>query len=88
MFDNDQLIARFGAVSDAINKTLEESPKISDIPDDAYETDELQAMISANYALLQAVRQRQLVIELIAEKVRKRIAEKKGSDSIGAEDLR
>ena len=30
MFDNDQLIARFGAVSDAINKTLEESPKISE----------------------------------------------------------
>lgn len=73
MFDNDQLIARFSAVSDAINKALEDSPKINDIPDDAYETDELQAMISANYALLQAVRQRQLVIELIAEKVRTRI---------------
>lgn len=78
MFDNDQLIARFSAVSDAINKTLEDSPQISDIPDDAYETDELQAMISANYALLQAVRQRQLVIELIADKVRKRIEAEKG----------
>ena len=78
MFDNDQLIARFSAVSDAINKTLEDSPQISDIPDDAYETDELQAMISANYALLQAVRQRQLVIELMADKVRKRIEAEKG----------
>ena len=73
-FDNDQLIARFEAISDAVNRALENSPEIADIPDEAFEEQELETMISANFALLQAVRQRQQVIELVADNVRRRIA--------------
>lgn len=74
--DNDVLIARFQMLSDMINKELERPIDISDIPDETYEEDDLVKMISANASLLNAVKQRHTVIELVADRVR---ARKKGT---------
>ena len=70
--DNDVLIARFQMLSDMINKELERHIDISDIPDETYEEDDLVKMISANASLLNAVKQRHTVIELVADRVRAR----------------
>lgn len=70
--DNDVLIARFEILSDMINKQLEKSIDISDIPDETYTEDDLVKMISANASLLNAVKQRHTVIELVADRVRAR----------------
>ena len=70
--DNDVLIARFEVLSDMINKQLEKSIDISDIPDETYTEDDLVKMISANASLLNAVKQRHTVIELVADRVRAR----------------
>ncbi len=70
--DNDVLIARFEMLSDMINKQLEKSIDISDIPDETYTEDDLVKMISANASLLNAVKQRHTVIELVADRVRAR----------------
>lgn len=70
--DNDVLIARFQMLSDMINKELERPIDISDIPDETYEENDLVKMISANASLLNAVKQRHTVIELVADRVRAR----------------
>lgn len=70
--DNDVLIARFEMLSDMINKELEKSIDLSDIPDETYTEDDLVKMISANASLLNAVKQRHTVIELVADRVRAR----------------
>lgn len=70
--DNDVLIARFEMLSDMINKELEKSIDVSDIPDETYTEDDLGKMISANASLLNAVKQRHTVIELVADRVRAR----------------
>lgn len=70
--DNDVLIARFQMLIDMINKELEKTIDISDIPDETYTEDDLAKMISANVSLLNAVKQRHTVIELVADRVRAR----------------
>lgn len=70
--DNDVLIARFEMLSDMINKELEKSIDLSDIPNETYTEDDLVKMISANASLLNAVKQRHTVIELVADRVRAR----------------
>ena len=70
--DNDVLIARFEMLSDMINKELEKSIDLSDIPNETYTEDDLVKMISANASLLNAVKQLHTVIELVADRVRAR----------------
>lgn len=70
--DNDVLIARFQMLIDMINKELEKPIDISDIPDETYTEDDLAKMISANVSLLNAVKQRHTVIELVADRIRAR----------------
>lgn len=70
--DNDVLIARFEMLSDMINKELEKSIDLSDIPNETYTEDDLVKMISANASLLNAVKQRHTVIELVSDRVRAR----------------
>lgn len=69
---NEQLIARFEAVSDEINRRLEDSPEISDIDDNEFKTEDLENMVEANFSLLVAVRQRQHIIQMVADQVRSR----------------
>ena len=76
--DNDVLIARFQMLIDMINKELEKPIDISDIPDETYTEDDLAKMISANVSLLNAVKQRHTVIELVADRV---IARNKGTQA-------
>ena len=69
---NEQLIARFEAVSDEINRRLEDSPEISDIDDNEFKLVDLESMVEANFSLLVAVRQRQHIIQMVADQVRSR----------------
>lgn len=69
---NEQLIARFEAVSDEINRRLEDSPEISDIDDNEFKLEDLESMVEANFSLLVAVKQRQRIIQMVADQVRSR----------------
>lgn len=72
MCTNEQLIARFEAVSDEINRRLEDSPEISDIDDKEFKPEDLENMVEANFSLLVAVKQRQHIIQMVADQVRSR----------------
>lgn len=73
--DNEQAIARISVINDEINRALADGPDITDIPDEAYEARELEALATANLALLQAVRMRHQTFEMVAEAVRKRLSQ-------------
>lgn len=73
--DNEQAIARISVINDEINRALADGPDITDIPDEAYEARELDALATANLALLQAVRMRHQTFEMVAAAVRKRLSQ-------------
>ena len=62
-------------INDEINRALADGPDITDIPDEAYEARELDALATANLALLQAVRMRHQTFEMVAAAVRKRLSQ-------------
>ena len=82
---NDQLIARIGALNEAINTALENGPDVSDIPDESFTAGELETLIESNLALLYAVRARQTMLGRIADAVRNRVrADNQTSDALEA----
>lgn len=71
--DNERAVVRISVINDEINRALNDGVDLTDIPDEAYEAQELDALATANLALLQAIRLRRQTFEMVAANVRKRL---------------